>query len=312
MMITDQVRLAEPLKAPHTSELWLADQLDWKKKVVVKLLITKKMSKGDEAIVEFLEHFAPYQEIETPHAVQVFDYGVTDDFAPFLVMDRLVGESMAAQLRRQDHLPPEQVARVVTQIANALEAAHREGLVHHGLSPDNVFSCKGAGAPTIKVLNFGVASFVRPDKSSEYASPEQYLDKRADERADLWSLGAVAYVMLTGQHAIDGHRRRMLDWTFEPPSELWLSDVPPEVDDWFAKALHRDPAKRFDSATEMARELERTMKLLEPAPEDGPLLGRVIAVGSGDESNEAQPDSNVVLQPLSDDAPGITIDVDDD
>ncbi len=308
-MVTENVRLAQPLAGAHSEAIWLADQLDWRKKVVVKLL-TDTLKRDDDAIVEFLEHFAPYQEIETAHAVQIFDYGLTDDFVPFVIMEQLTGATVAQRLRKEDRRAPQDAAEVVVQVADALDQAHAESLFHLGLGPDNVFLCKRTKGIDAKVLNFGVASFTMRDRTSEYAAPEQYLNQSTDHRSDLWSLGALAYLVLTGQHAIDGHKRRMMQWDFEPPSELWLDDVPPEVDDWFIKALHKDPAKRYESGGQMATEFQKAMRLLKDRSAEGAGIAQVIEVGTPSTEAETK-QRDVVLQEGDEDSPGIVIDVDD-
>ncbi len=308
-MITENVRLARPLPGARSDALWLADQLDWRKKVVVKLL-TAKLKTDDDAIVEFLEHYAPYQEIETTHAVLVYDYGLTDDFVPFVVMEQLTGETVAQRLRQEDRLPPQDAAEVVAQLADALDKAHAESLLHLGLGPDNVFLCKTTKGMDAKVLNFGVASFTLRDRKSEYAAPEQYLSQSTDHRSDLWSLGALAYLMLTGQHAIDGDKRRMMQWDFEPPSELWLDDVPAEVDDWFTRALHKDPEERYPSGEQMATEFHKAMHQLKDRPAEGAGIAKVIEVGTPSTAPVTKT-RDVVLEEGDEDSPGIVIDVDD-
>jgi serine/threonine protein kinase len=306
-MITENVRLAQVLPGAGSDSIWLADQLDWRKKVVVKLL-TEKLKTDDDAIVEFLEHYAPYQEIETTHAVLAFDYGLTDDFVPFVVMEQLTGQTIAQHLRKEDRLSPQDSAEVIAQVAEAIDKAHAESLLHLGLGPDNVFLCKASKGVDAKVLNFGVASFTMRDRKSEYAAPEQYLSQSTDHRSDLWSLGALAYLVLTGQHAIDGHKRRLMQWDFEPPSELWLDDVPPEVDDWFTQALHKDPDKRYSSGEQMAIEFQKAMHLLKDRPAEGAGIGKVIEVGT---PSTAPKKRDVVLQEGQEDSPDIVIDVDE-
>jgi len=309
-MVTENVRLAKHLPGAGRDAIWLANQLDWRKKVVVKLL-TGKLEQDDDAIVEFLEHYAPYQEIETDHAVLVFDYGLTDDFVPFVVMEQLSGMTVAQHLRKEDRLPPADAAEVVAQVAEALDKAHAESLLHLGIGPDNVFFCKASKGIEVKVLNFGVASFTMRDRKSEYAAPEQYLKKATDHRSDLWSLGALGYLVLTGQHAIDGHKRRMMQWDFEPPSELWLDDVPPEVDDFFARALHKDPAKRYATGQEMAAAFRTAMNPIKEAPAQSAQVAKVIEVGTPSTAPEPSK-RDVVLQEGDDDEPGIVIDVGED
>jgi serine/threonine-protein kinase len=311
-MISDEVRLAKPLPLAHSGKLWLADQLDWKKKVVVKIVRNVKAIDDDD-LARFLETASMAQELDSQHVARVFDFGVSDDFTPFVVMEFLKGETLSARLRKKDRLDAADAGRVVSQVADALTAAHGLELAHLGLSPDNVYLCE-SGTIDVKVLNFGISCHGAVDRSSEYTSPEQYLGRGADYRADLWALGAIAYLMLTGQHAVDIDQRRLMDWEFEPPSEMWLTDVPPEVDAWFVKALHRDPAKRFESASAMAEsfahlipELAHLARSVVPTPS----VEEVKVVEVGTPAAPSGSNDNLVVQDMTEDSPGITIDVDD-
>jgi serine/threonine-protein kinase len=311
-LVTDEVRLLKPLPTASGNKVWLADQLDWRKKVVVKLLSGVK-AKDDDVLARFLEGAAQAQELESEHVARVFDFGVTDNFIPFVVMDRLKGEALSARLKRTERLEPRDVGEVVSQVAEALGAAHELGLVHLGIEPDNIFLCEAKGSLKIKVLGFGSACMRTVDRANEFVSPELYLSKKPDHRADLWSLGAVTYRSLTGQVPIDAAKRRLMQWSFDPPSEMWLADVPAEVDAWFSRALHKDPDKRFESADEMATALLDLIPGLEHlvmrGKEPGTSVVPVVEVG-GDTAPAAQ-QGDVVVQDMSDDAPGITIDMDD-
>jgi serine/threonine-protein kinase len=311
MMVNDEVRLASPLSG--SGDAWLADQLDWKKKVVVRFLpsLTKK---DDDALEGFLSAAAQAQELESQRVCRLYDFGVSDDFVPFAIMEHVRGDSLEAQLRKDDHMAVKAVGEIVSQIAEVLTEAHAAGLLHLGLSPESVFVNDTAGGLEVKVMDLGIACVLPVDRQSPYVSPERYMGRAAGETSDLWSLGALAYFILTGQHAVDAGKRRMMQWEFEPPSEMWLSDVPPEVDAWFEKALNKLPNMRFTSATEMATAFAAIIPGLEHlgsrASSGGPLLSHdIVAVGTPSEPEETS--SDVVVQEATDDAPAIVIDMDD-
>jgi len=310
-MVTEEVKLLALLEGAPSGRVWLADQLDWRKKVVVKALEGLK-PKDDAGLERFLEAAAQAQELDSERVARLFDFGVTDDFTPYVVMELLKGETLAARLRKTDRLEPKEVGEVVSQLADAIDAAHLIELWHLGLGPDRIILQQGRSGLAVKVLGFGTACVAKPDRGSAYLSPEQYLGKAIDGRADLWSLGAITYAMLTGQTPIDAQKRRLMQWDFEPPSEMWLTDVPPEVDEWFDKALHKDPDKRFESAEEMSTAFAALMPGLEHLSgqaTQGASVIKVVDVGAT--SEPAATSSGVVIDEMTDDSPGIVIDMDD-
>jgi serine/threonine-protein kinase len=188
---------------------------------------------------------------------------------------------------------PQDTGEVVLQVAAALTAIHGVEAFHGGLEPENVFLCKGTEAIQVKLLNFGIAAAKPPKRTSDYVSPEQYLLKPVDYRTDLWSLGVLAYRMLTGECPVSAQKRRLLKWDFTPPSEMWLADIPDEVDQWFERALSKKADARFESAQQMAEEfvrflpgLETSVGQTEPA---APQVGahKVIEVGTPESEEEA-------------------------
>jgi serine/threonine protein kinase len=310
-MVTEEVKLLDLLEGAPSGRVWLADQLDWRKKVVVKALEGLK-PKDDAALERFLEAAAQAQELDSERVARIFDFGVTDDFTPYVVMELLKGETLTARLRKTDRLEPKEVGEVVSQLSEVIETAQLIELWHLGLSPDMLMLEDGRGGLVVKVLGYGTACVAKPDRGSAYLSPEQYLGKAVDGRADLWSLGAITYAMLTGQTPIDAQKRRLMQWDFEPPSEMWLTDVPPEVDAWFDKALHKDPDKRFASANEMSTAFAALMPGLEHLsgqPTQGTGVIKVVDVGTPSEPKATS--SGVVIDVMTDVSPGIVIDMDD-
>jgi serine/threonine-protein kinase len=286
------------------SRAWAADQLDWKKQVAVKIMATDLPPDDLEALVELVEKVGAVAELESPHLVQTFDHAFTDDGVAYRVMELLQGESLAERLRN-GKLPLGDAREILTQTAAALGVAHRAGMVHQRVEPGNVFLCKSGEGIKVKLLNLGVGAIRKPPRTWPYISPEQYLDRPIDLHTDLWSLGEVVYEMVSGRHPIDAEKRRKLKWEYEPPSELWISDLPETADAWFERALDPRPEKRFDSAEKMAAEFVAMLTGRKPTPArkdaSRPVVHRVVAVGTPKPEPE----------PANDDE-GVTIDVDED
>lgn len=300
MMVGEQIRLARPLGGGSKGSVWVADQLDWRKQVAVKLVTQGLPLNDPDRLVGFIEAAAAAAQLECPHLAQALDHGLTDDGVPYVVMALLEGRSLEQRLA-EGLVAPTEVGRIVVQVAQALGCVHEAGLVHGGIDPSSIFLCAADVEPDVRVLGLGIASARAPQRTNDYLAPEQYLLRPADARSDLWSLGAVAYRMLTGELPVSLEQRRKLDWSVTPPSEMWLTDVPDGVDRWFDKALSKRPEARFASAPEMAAELVALMSGLEgvvgaeqssPSSRAGIGAHPVIAVGHvPEQADEPEPDS---------------------
>jgi serine/threonine-protein kinase len=153
-------------------------------------------------------------ELEHPNTIQVYDFGSTEQAILYIVMEYLQGKSLADVLRAQGAMPPLRAQNIVLQTCGSLEEAHARGIVHRDLKPDNLVLIERAGIKDfVKVLDFGIAKRAREEDKNEqkltqqgmvlgtppYMSPEQFTGKPTDARSDIYSLGIMAYEMLTGQ-----------------------------------------------------------------------------------------------------------------
>ncbi|MGD0674741.1 MAG: serine/threonine-protein kinase [Polyangiaceae bacterium] len=214
--------------------------------------------------------------IQSKHAIQIFDHGVTDG-RPYIVMELLLGESLDRRLDRLGRLPLVETARLIGQVCRALARAHDAGVIHRDLKPENVFVVRSPDEDEeiAKVLDFGIAKFKGPLGGSGltsstktgavlgtpyYMSPEQARGLRdIDQRTDLWSLGVIAYKCVTGFLPFDGESVgdllvKICTAPLPIPS-LNLPGLAPPFDAWFARALERDPQRRFATAAELAEAL---------------------------------------------------------
>lgn len=201
-----------------------------------------------------------------PNIVDVFDFGRTDEGAPYIVMELCAGESLAERLVRGP-LEERDACEVAVEMLRALEAAHGAGIVHRDIKPANVFLCKDAnGKRTIKVLDFGIAKFVEGDVtlthtgavigSPLYMAPEQVrAEKDVDARADVWSVGATLYEMLGGvpPHKAPSHAAVIARIVTVPAVSVrtYAENVDAQLDAIVLRALSIDKAERFTNAEAM-------------------------------------------------------------
>lgn len=227
-------------------------------------------------------------KLKSRHAVQVYDYGVTDNGIPYIVMEYLEGESLSDLLIRKGPLPAKEVATIIRQAARALQKAHDAGIVHRDLKPDNIFLATNIDdlpdgeTYSVKLVDFGIAKiFVEPLTTERpaapmggptqdgavigtpnFMSPEQLTVGGAPGRlTDLWSLGACTYAAMLARIPFEGEVLgdivlKVCAAPLPVPSKL-NPDVPMGFDNWFAKACSRDPKKRFQTAKELAEALDK-------------------------------------------------------
>jgi serine/threonine-protein kinase len=169
-------------------------------------------------------------------------------------------------------LPLQRALGVLTQLVDALVAAHRADVIHRDLKPQNILlrddTARGADdADFVKVLDFGISKIRGPDSSTglttegtslgtpEYMAPEQVVDEDVDHRADIYSLGVVAYELLTGEPPFSGTTMEVMKAHVvrQPPTPSSVRDgLPPELDAVILRCMAKTPEDRFDDATELA------------------------------------------------------------
>jgi serine/threonine protein kinase len=264
--LLDNYLLLRELARSATSAVWLAYDEARQREVAVKLL--PEIQERQLHLLEgFLREFSRMKDLHHPHLVQVDNVAV-DASVPFIVMELLHGERLADRLARSKPMTIAAFLPIFLQAARALEALHEARLVHHGIRPTRIFMARRGVEQIVKLIGFSNPFLVaRPDQRGEtledyqmedpqYMSPEQVMAADADHRTDLWSLGVVAYESLTGQAPFTGRvfttiLEQICQARHQPPS-AHADGLSPEVDEFFARALAKDPAERFGSAREMA------------------------------------------------------------
>ncbi len=256
-----------------------ATNQDIGKRVAVKILAAE-LVKSKVVTGRFLREARAMAAIRSPYICEVFDSGEFDD-RPFMILELLEGESLYDLLTRVRRLDTDLTLKIAAQCAQGLSAAHGKSVIHRDLKPENIFITKGEGGIVAKLLDFGLAKFYDSTGDVEnvrltregalfgtpaYMSPEQAKGvDQVDHRTDLWALGCIVYECLTGKtvwNADQGVAMILAQIAGAPvprPSRL-RPDLPRTFDDWFQRALDRDPNRRFQTCEEWIASLERALK----------------------------------------------------
>ncbi|HSO34485.1 MAG TPA: serine/threonine-protein kinase [Labilithrix sp.] len=287
-VLAKKYRLERLVGEGGTGVVVAARHLQLDRLVAIKFLRTALAS--DEIRTRFEREARAIGQIESEHVVLVLDVGALDDYSPYMVMEYLEGRDLAKVLKEDGTLSIEDTVDCMLQVCEALEQAHESGIIHRDLKPANLFLTRREdGGPHIKVVDFGISKILDPklmgDGPSEmtlaftvlgsprYMAPEQVRNsKDVDGRADLWSLGAVMFQLITGKPAFDAENNvhvSLAVMTTEPPLLRQLApQAPAALEAIVNKCLTKDRNGRFQTAAELADALrplasERTRDSLE-------------------------------------------------
>jgi eukaryotic-like serine/threonine-protein kinase len=263
--LADRYRIERELGAGGMATVYLAQDLKHDRKVAIKVLRPELAAViGAE---RFLSEIRTTANLQHPHILPLFDSGAADSFL-FYVMPFIEGESLRDRLTREKQLPITDAVRIATEVASALDYAHRHNVIHRDIKPENVLLHDGRAL----VADFGIAlaaSKAGGTRMTEtgmslgtpaYMSPEQAMGEREiTPRSDVYALGCVIYEMLVGEPPFTGPTAQAIVakvMTTEPVSITSLrKSVPLAVDDAVAVALQKLPADRFATAAEFAAAL---------------------------------------------------------
>jgi serine/threonine protein kinase len=247
-----------------------AHHLGLDQKVAIKLLLPEVLD-DPEAAARFEREARAAAKIKGEHIARVMDVGTLENGSPYMVMEHLEGEDLAARLRREGRLAIDHAVELILQTCEVLAEAHGLGIVHRDLKPANLFCLSGPeGDVSIKVLDFGISKVTGPNTSHTtitktstlmgsptYMSPEQiHSARRVDARTDIWSIGIILYELLTGKLPFDGESvpEICLKVTKRspPPIRRFRAETPSALEAAISKCLEKDRTKRFGSIADLS------------------------------------------------------------
>jgi endoglucanase len=236
-------------------------------------LLRRELAERRDLLARFQREAAAAGGLESEHVAAVLDLGITDEGTPFMVMEYLAGESLAALLQREGTLPVGRAADLIAQACRGVGAAHAAGIVHRDLKPQNLFVCRREdGADLVKVLDFGVAKLRAADQAAAdtrtgtvvgtaaYMSPEQARGEHdLDARADVHALGTILYELVSGRRPHPGESQNAVLHHIATQPAVPLASVapelPPGLSEVVGRALAAAPGDRQPSAAALAEEL---------------------------------------------------------
>mgnify|MGYP002630085775 CR=1 FL=1 len=251
--------------------VYLATNVHTDQQVAIKIL-PGVLAREAGFVERFHREIEALKKMHNPYVIEFYDSGVENEIY-YYVMEYVDGETLTKRLRREKRIDWKTVVDISIQICSALKAAHDAGIIHRDLKPSNLM-LKDDG--TVKLADFGVAQLFATEKltvtggiigTAEYMSPEQAEGKRVSRQSDLYSLGAVMYVMLTGRPPFSGKTmlaiiQKQRYGQFDRPGR-YVDDLPIWLEEIVCQLLEKDPQKRFPDAYVLSRRLQDVLNKYE-------------------------------------------------
>ena len=283
-LVAGRYRVLDLIGVGGMGKVYLAEHVKIRKKFALKVLAHNFVT-NNEFVDRFLQEARAASAVSHPNVIEITDFGETDDGMPFFVMEYLEGEELNSIIKREGAQPWPRVRGLMLQLLAALDAAHRQGVVHRDVKPHNCLLVDTPeGRDFLKVLDFGIAKVFTDDVdyrtltpmgavlgTAQYMSPEQARSEPVDERADVYSAGVIAFELLTGKvpyraRGLMGVVSKLL--TEELPT---ISDTNPDVqvaavvEGVLRKAMAKERDDRYASAAEFASALREIDSHLDAA-----------------------------------------------
>jgi serine/threonine-protein kinase len=272
-------------------DVFLARDQHVRKEVAVKILtrLPTETVQGSLILERFRREIEVTAKINSIHIVQITDSGIIQNQVPFYVMEYLQGQSLGSLIRHEAPLPVARTVAILTQVCAGLQAAHSHKVIHRDLKPDNIFLIPGSlGEELVKILDFGIARVIQDTGATtqltavgsflgtyRYASPEQ-CDGRArlaDQRADIYSLGMIAYEMLTATNPFgiqdNSPRQQWLRCHVQmEPIPIRIQPfgerIPTSLAQVIMTCLAKKPSERYPDAAHLLQALQDCTEVFQP------------------------------------------------
>src|SRR5258708_5153413 len=237
-------------------------------------LLGQEPDEEKEFRLRFMHEAQAAGRLHHPGIVGIFDVGENpENQDPYIVMEYVAGEPLNRKLGREKKLPLATALQLAEEIAEALDYAHAQGVIHRDVKPGNILVTEDGHA---KVADFGIAKlnlahFTLPGRvlgTPAYMAPEQLSGEGVDGRSDLFSLGVILYAMVTGHSPFQGDSATPVCFKVTnreplPPSALDL-DLPPELDEVIGRAMAKDREQRYQRGAEFAEDVRQLQQLFKP------------------------------------------------
>lgn len=267
-LVDNRYRIKRLLGSGGMADVYLAHDNVLDRDVALKIM-NERYAKDEEFVERFRREAQSAAALSHPNIVSIYDRGATDDGTYYIAMEYLPGGTLKDRIAKKGPLPPKTAAKVALQIAQALEAAHKRGVVHRDIKPHNILITADGD---LKVTDFGIARAATSSTmtktglilgTAHYISPEQAMGEPVGPASDLYSLGVVFYEMLTGELPYDadtpiGIAMKHVNGSLRPPREL-DPRIPGGINAIVVKLLAKDPKDRYTSDAELIEDLERVI-----------------------------------------------------
>jgi eukaryotic-like serine/threonine-protein kinase len=290
VLLGDRYRLVRMIGSGGMGTVWEAGDETLGRPVAVKVL-SESLAAGERAVRRFEREAQAAARLSGPYIAAVYDFGRSEG-RPYIVMELVRGETLADRLAREGPLPPQEASRIARQVAEALEEAHRAGIVHRDVKPGNVMLTP---AGDVKVMDFGIAAAAWAERvttsglvlgTPSYLAPEQAKSEKTTPASDVYALGAMLYELVAGRppFVAESPVALALAHIREAPRPLdqVAEGVPPNIASASMAALAKDPAGRPPSAAAFASML-REPTLPTPSIAAPPGTTQVAPVAPGPE-----------------------------
>ena len=324
--LAEKYLIEELIKTGGMGSVYRGKHVLMDKRVAIKVL-RPSLAVDDDVVARFSREAKAASRISHPHAVNVTDFGESENGVVFLVMEFLDGQTLKEVIKSEGAMSLERTTEIVRQVAGALDAAHEQGVIHRDLKSDNIMLSQTNGGDWAKVLDFGIAKIQQPEGvrdiditaanlvigTPQYMSPEQCSQSGPiDKRSDVYSFGIILYEMLAGRVPFTGESPTLIMMKQvqdePPPIAEFRPDLPVAVEKIISRALAKQPDDRFQSAGELSKALAEACEgSVFAAPATVPNLPVVAAADDLDEETILTPrqplEEVTVVQPRRESAP---------
>jgi serine/threonine-protein kinase len=297
VLLGDRYRLVRMIGSGGMGTVWEAEDETLGRPVAVKVL-SESLAAGERAVRRFEREAQAAARLSGPYIAAVYDFGRSEG-RPYIVMELVRGETLEDRLAREGPLPPREASRIATQVAEALEEAHRAGIVHRDVKPGNVMLTP---VGDVKVMDFGIAAAAWAERvttsglvlgTPSYLAPEQAKSEKTTPASDVYALGAMLYEMVAGRPPFIAESPVALALAHireDPRSLDQVADgVPASLASASMAALAKDPAERPPSAAAFAAMLREPTVTLQSIAVSEDTIPLAPVAGGPEETTQVAP-----------------------